>query len=176
MEYCCSSKEKFDSDKSVIIEYLYLDNESCDRCSTTQLVLEEVIMEVTPTLELSGYDVDYRPIEIDSIATAKQNKVLSSPTIRVNGQDIISAVTESNCESCSDISGNLISCRVYEIDGVRHETLPKSVLAKTLLSSVYSKQEKVCLCKDYELPDNLKNFFVGKKENQCGCGGNCSCS
>ena len=37
--------------KEVIIDYLYLDLQTCDRCIGTDKVLEEVISELTPALE-----------------------------------------------------------------------------------------------------------------------------
>lgn len=42
------------NEKSVIIEYLYLDLQTCDRCISTDVVLEEVISELAPVLERSG--------------------------------------------------------------------------------------------------------------------------
>ena len=42
------------NEKTVTIEYLYLDLQSCDRCIGTDAVLEEAIAELTPTLERAG--------------------------------------------------------------------------------------------------------------------------
>ena len=50
--------------KTVMIEYLYLDLETCDRCMGTVDVLDEVVEELTPVFEKEGYKVAYKKTEI----------------------------------------------------------------------------------------------------------------
>lgn len=78
--------------KLVEIEYLYLDLQTCDRCIGTDQVLEEVIAEITPALELAGYSIVYRKTLIATAQLAEQYRFLSSPTIRINGHDICGTV------------------------------------------------------------------------------------
>ena len=52
---------------------------------------------LTPALELAGFVVEYKKIEMKTVDMAIMHQFVSSPTIRVNGQDICKSVTENNC-------------------------------------------------------------------------------
>lgn len=171
-ESCCSCGTSEPSDKKILVEYLYLDLNTCDRCIGTDVVLEDVISTLTPALELAGYTVEYSKTEITTAEIAMKYEFLSSPTIRVNGQDICQTVSETSCGCCSEISDTDVDCRVFEYDGETYEVPPKENLADTILRSVFGIIEGSCSCGNYELPDNLRAFFEGKK-NKCSCGGNC---
>lgn len=166
---CCSPTEK-----TVLVEYLYLDLKTCDRCIGTDHVLDEVIEIMRPALQLAGYRVDYRKIEMKAAALATQYQFLSSPTIRVNGQDICGPVKENSCGCCGEISGTDVSCRVFEYNGETYEMPPKEMLANAILQAIFGKAEADCPCGSYELPENLEAFYEGKaKKAGCSCGGNC---
>jgi ACR3 family arsenite efflux pump ArsB len=70
------------------------------------------MITLTPTLNIAGFEVEYNKIEMNTAEVAKQYKFLSSPTIRVNSQDICQSVEENSCGCCSDISGTDVNCRV----------------------------------------------------------------
>ena len=89
-EFCCPCG--CDCDKKVVVEYLYLDLQTCERCIGTDSVLDEVMRVLTPALELAGFDVEYNKTEIKTVDMAIQHQFVSSPTIRVNGQDICESV------------------------------------------------------------------------------------
>lgn len=161
------------SEKVVLVEYLYLDLHTCNRCIGTDNVLDEVMLILTPTLKLAGFAVEYKKIEMETAAIAEQYKFLSSPTIRVNGQDICQSVAENSCGCCSDISGTDVDCRVFEYNGKNYEVPPKEMLAEVILQTVFVQAKVGCSCGEYELPDNLRDFFEGKKNKKCSCGGNC---
>ena len=113
-------------------------------------------------------------IEIESVELAKQYRFLSSPTIRVNGQDICGSVKENSCGCCSEISGSDVDCRVFEYNGESYEVPPKEMLAEAILKTVFGQEESGCSCGGYELPENLRAFFEGKKSiSGCSCGGGC---
>ena len=154
--------------KEVKIEYLYLDLDTCDRCVGTDAVLEDVIVELTPALELAGYSVSYSKIKIDNEELAVQHRFVSSPTIRINGRDICDEVKESDCGCCGEISGTRVDCRVFEYEGKRYEVPPKAMLAENILRMAFM----VPAMRDrdvYELPSNLKNFFEGKRRKGSDC-------
>lgn len=163
--------------KEVKIEYLYLDLDTCDRCVGTDAVLEDVIVELTPALELTGYSVSYSKIKIDNEELAVQHRFVSSPTIRINGRDICDEVKESDCVCCGEISGTQVDCRVFEYEGNLYEVPPKAMLAEAILRNSFSDAESCnCGCGCYEVPDNLRNFFEGKaKKETCCCGSSCCC-
>jgi len=165
---CCETP-----DKQVIVEYLYLDLNTCDRCIGTDSVLDEVMMVLTPTLMLAGFAVEYKKVEMVTADIARQYRFLSSPTIRVNGRDICESVAESHCGCCGEISGTDVDCRVFEYSGQFYEVPPKEMLAESILRAVFGGTSNGCTCGEYVLPENLKDFFEGKGRKSCSCGGNC---
>lgn len=159
--------------KKIVVEYLYLDLQTCDRCIGTDSVLEQVIETLTPVMQLAGFDVEYSKIEMKTADLAEQYRFLSSPTIRVNGQDICQSVAENSCGCCSEISGTDVDCRVFEYNGEIYEVPPKEMLAEAILMVVFGQPEHGGYC-SYELPKNLKTFYEGKKSKSgCSCGGKC---
>ena len=172
-EACCSCGCESFSEKKIVIEYLYLDLQTCNRCIGTDNVLDEVMLTLNPALKLAGYEVEYRKIEMRTAELAKQFRFLSSPTIRVNGQDICGFVKENSCRCCSEISGTDVDCRVFEYNGESYEVPPKEMLAETILKTIFGTTDN-CSCGDYKLPDNLKTFYEGKtSKSACSCGGKC---
>lgn len=170
---CCSC-ECGDCDKKVVVEYFYLDLQTCERCIGTDSVLDEVMRVLTPALELAGFDVEYNKTEIKTVDMAIQHQFVSSPTIRVNGQDICKSIAENSCGCCSDISNTDVECRVFEYNGKTYEIPPKEMLAESILQGVFSQFNEECSSDKYQLPANLKNFFDGKKtKSGCCCEGNC---
>lgn len=173
-EPCCSCGCGEPAEKKALVEYLYLDLSACDRCIGTDEVLDEVMMTLTPALKLAGFEVEYNKTEIKTAELAEKYRFLSSPTIRVNGQDICGPVKENSCGCCSEISGNDVDCRVFEYNGETYEVPPKEMLAEAILKSIFGKPESGCSCGKYELPENLRAFFEGKKGLfGCSCGGGC---
>ena len=167
-EGCCSFKSK-----KILVEYLYLDLKTCDRCIGTDAVLEEVLKEIGPALFTAGYEVGFKKEEISSKEMAEKYRFLSSPTIRVNGMDICESVAENSCGCCSDISGTDVECRVFQYDGEDYEVPPKEMLASSILRAVLAPKEECC-CGEYSMPENIIAFFDGKeKKSKCFCGSNC---
>ncbi|HUM56697.1 MAG TPA: DUF2703 domain-containing protein, partial [Bacillota bacterium] len=164
-----------------LVEYLYLDLKSCTRCIGTDAVLDEVMEMLTPVFKMAGYKVIYEKKEIETEEMANSYRFVSSPTIRVNGRDICHTVLENSCDCCSDISGSDVDCRVFEYEGEKFEVPPKEMLAEAVLAGVFSQTQSGCRSSEdastdpeYELPENLKEFFKGKKSRSCCCsGGDC---
>ncbi|BAK97903.1 hypothetical protein OBV_07050 [Oscillibacter valericigenes Sjm18-20] len=172
-EACCSCGCEGAFEKKIVVEYLYLDLQTCDRCIGMDAVLDEAMATLTPALKLYGYEVVYYKIEIKTAELAEQFKLISSPTIRVNGQDICGIVKENSCGCCSEISGTDVNCRVFEYRGERYEVPPRELLAEAILKTIFAKTDD-CACGNYQLPDNLKSFFQGKTcKSACSCNGSC---
>ncbi|NCB29883.1 MAG: DUF2703 domain-containing protein, partial [Clostridia bacterium] len=111
-EACCACGGEGSSGNKIVVAYFYLDLKICDRCIGTDKVLDEVMLVLTPALQLAGFEVTYNKIQIKSAELAKQYKLLTSPTIRINGKDLCQSVVETRCGCCSDISGADVECRV----------------------------------------------------------------
>ncbi len=168
-ESCCGSdckcnEESNNQDDKIIIDFLYLDLNECTRCQGTDRNLEEAILEVKNVLKSAGRKVEFNKINIISEEVAKEYEFISSPTIRVNGVDIQEEVTEDNCESCGDLCGDEVDCRTWKFKGKTYSEPPKSLIVEGILSKVYSKDETQTSNDKYEMPENLKKFFEGKKK------------
>jgi hypothetical protein len=123
------------------------------------------MITLTPALQLAGYGVEYNKIEMETSELAERYQFLSSPTIRVNGRDICMSVKENSCGCCSEISGTDVDCRVFEYNGKIYDVPPKEMVAEAILRAVFAQSDNECTCAAYELPDNLKTFFKGKKNS-----------
>ena len=163
-EPCCSCGSAEIVEKKALIEYLYLDLNTCERCIGTDSVLDEVMITLTPTLKLAGFVVEYTKTEIKTAELAMKYRFLSSPTIRVNGNDICGAIKENSCGCCSEISGNDVNCRVFEYNGETYEVPPKAMLAEAILKSIFDQSSSGCSCGNYELPSKNAFKFSGSSE------------
>lgn len=144
--------------KTIVIDFLYLDLTTCERCMGTDKVLEEVIRELNPTLLNRNIRLILKKTKIDSPESAFQYHFLSSPTIRVDGFDILGEVRENLCESCGDICGTETLCRVFEYEGKSYNEPPRGMLKKEILKVV----DGISVTKksyDYKLPGNIANFL-----------------
>ena len=90
--------------KIIDVEFLFLDESVCVPCGDTAQSLNEAMQIVTPALETMGAHIDFKKVHISTLEKAKAEKLLSSPTIRINGIDIDPAVTQDDCPTCSDIA------------------------------------------------------------------------
>ena len=161
------------SEKEIKIDYLFLDLNTCDRCVGTDVVLEEVIQELSPAFALAGYHISYNKTQIKSELDAVLHRFLSSPTIRVNGCDICAEVQESDCGCCGEISGTQTDCRVFAYEGKLYDIPPKAMLAEAILKNAFSAAEDKS-ADIYMVPHNLRNFFAGKEsKNSCCCSSGC---
>ncbi len=173
---CCHAEPEAAKGHPLLIEYLYLDLNTCDRCMGTDAALDEVVAVLRPALELAGYAVEYQKREMETPQLAEQYHFLSSPTILVNGRDIFGPVQESNCGCCGEIAGTEVDCRVFAYEGRTYEVPTKEMLANAILKNLNA--QPACSCGTYELPENLKRFYEGKakkSENSASCGCGCSC-
>jgi len=159
--------------EKVLVEYLYLDLQTCDRCIGTDSVLDGVMETLAPVLKLAGFEVEYKKVEMETAKIAETYQFLSSPTIRVNGRDICGPVRENDCGCCGEISGTNVACRVFEYNGKAYEVPPKEMLAGAILRAIFDPSDERCGC-GYMLPQNLETFFAGKNsKTACSCGGDC---
>lgn len=145
--------------KNLHIDFLYLDLDTCERCMATDSTLKEALAELSGVFRTLGVTVQVNKANINTRELAEQYHFLSSPTIRVNGTDICSEVTENNCCSCGDICGDGVDCRTFAYDGEIYEQPPKAMLVDGILRTIYGQlpQSKSF----YSLPDNLERFFAG---------------
>lgn len=160
---CCKPVQEDGSQRRKIeIDFLYLDLSVCTRCRGTDNSLDEAIAEVSKILEATDVDVVVDKINVTSEKQAEALEFESSPTIRVNGRDIQLEIRESLCESCGDLCGDEVDCRVWVYHGKEYTVPPKAMIIEAILREVYGnpRDEKDVIKKAYRLPDNLRKFFA----------------
>lgn len=166
--------------KRVTIDFLYLDLESCEPCQGSEGNLEDALNEISALLETTGAEVELNKIHVTSYDQAIQLGFVSSPTIRVNGQDLALGVRESHCSSCSAISGTDTFCRVWDFEGQEYKAAPKALIIEAVLKTVYGgaeRQDRVAADAKRTANSlaNLKSFFEGTRVAATSCGdGACS--
>ena len=161
---CCEPQQ---AKKEVVIDFLYLDLTVCEWCQGAESSLDEALFEVAKVLEATGTEVKVNKININTKQLAEEYKFLSSPTIRVNGHDIQMEVKESLCESCGDLCGDVVDCRVWIYEGQEYTVPPAAMVIEGILKVVYGASLNVEVPEQkYIMPDNLKHFYeVMDKKN-----------
>jgi len=161
----CGCNDPVSTERKVVIDFLYLDLSVCCRCQGTDATLAEAVEEVSKVLQAAGVQVVINKVNIINEELARKYKFVSSPTIRVNGRDIQAEVRESACESCGDLCGDTVDCRVWVYQGEEYTEPPKAMLIDEILKEVYGPGSNQPVDQEYVLPDNLRQFYqaMGRK-------------
>jgi len=144
--------------KTIVIDFLYLDLSTCERCMGTDQVLEDVRNELNLILKEKGIHLALKKTKIDSTEKAFQYHFLSSPTIRVDGIDILGDIKENICESCGEICGCTTLCRVFTYQGIDYNEPPRGMLKEGILRVIEGLGKKTKESK-YQMPGNIQNFL-----------------
>ena len=165
---CCGSQAEIKVErKQIVIDFLFLDLSVCTRCQGAESSLDEALKDVSNVLEATGTDVVINKVNVNTEELAVKYKFLTSPTIRVNGRDIQMDYKESLCESCGDLCGDEVDCRVWIYQGIEYNEPPKAMIIEGILRTVYGGDlgENI---KDaeYVMPENLVRFYNVMKEKK----------
>jgi len=153
----------------VVIDFLFLDLTTCDRCVGTDEHLTAALDVVQQVLEPTGRQVQVRKHLVATEEQARRLRFLSSPTLRVNGRDIAVELKESSCgsESCADGCGAHIDCRVWTHEDQEFTAAPVGLIVDAVLREVYSGDPAATpetgLGEPYDVPENLRRFFRGQQ-------------
>jgi hypothetical protein len=164
-ECCCPSGECCGTPqpkKPIAIDFLYLDTTVCGRCQDTEAALDEAVSSVAAVLDAAGYAVAVDKVNIATREQAIRHRFVSSPTIRVNGNDIAVELKESLCEDCGALCGDAVECRVWVYNGVEYSAPPKALIVDAILRAVYSPGQGKPERESYRLPANLRTYFAAK--------------
>jgi hypothetical protein len=130
---CCASPSEYEVAKqAIVIDFLYLDLSVCTRCQGTDSSLDEALVEIERVLKAMGKEVVVNKINVTTEELAVKHRFVSSPTIRVNGRDIQMEVKETLCESCGDLCGDDVDCRVWVYQG-KEMTYQKAMINRSCL-------------------------------------------
>lgn len=155
--------------RTIDIDFLYIDLTTCTRCRGTDENLGRALDAVRSVLSSAGATVNLRKILVDSEEKALTHRLVSSPTIRVNGRDTALQTKESRCGSCGDIAGQTTDCRVWTYEGVEHTEAPEALLVDAILRAAYAPAASGAEPEPYAgVPQNLLGFFEAKATNAGG--------
>lgn len=170
---CCSAPDYevvYTSERQIVIDFLYLDLSACSRCQGTETALDEALTEIAHLLEAIGTEMVVNKVNVINQELARKHRFVSSPTVRVNGRDIQMEIRESQCESCGELCGDSIDCRVWVYQGKEYAVPPKAMLIDAILHEVFGPEGSEDEAAEYVMPDNLKRFYAAMEAN---AGDNC---
>ena len=148
------------------IEFLFLDVRACTRCLGADRSLAAAIEVVREVLEATGVEVEVGKIHVESAEHARALRFVSSPTIRVEGQDVALELRESSCgsEACTDGCGDQIACRVWVHRDQEYTEPPVAMIVGAILGHVDGGTPAAGASgpEPYELPENLARFFSAR--------------
>lgn len=161
------------SPRTLKVELLAIDLSTCSRCTGTLVNIEQAISTLKQILAITGTVVQFDKILVESEAQAKQLNFISSPTVRINDRDITLETTESRCGDCSEISGSNegTACRTWFYQGTIHTEAPVGAILDAMLREIYQNESPVSVVptKNFEVPQNLQQFFRDKAKKVSSC-------
>ncbi len=177
---CCGRKDALDLDGDAVqtekkilnAELLVIDLTSCARCVPTGNELKRSISLLAPVADALGIELKYREIVIQTAQEAKALGLLSSPTIRLNGRDIVPAIHESLCESCVDLTedGTLVNCRVWHYRGKVYNAAPLPLLIEAIMRAMLDIDTPPVVPEPIAvLPENIQRYFDHKRPITPNC-------
>ena len=156
---CCGQPQ---TKKEIAIDFLYLDTAVCGRCQDTEKALDEAVSSVAVILGAAGYEFKVNKMNITTRKMANKYRFISSPTIRVNGNDIAVEFRESLCEDCGTLCGDNVDCRVWVYNGIEYTAPPKEMIVDAILREIYSPKQGEPERESYQIPANLETYFAAK--------------
>ncbi|HET6370551.1 MAG TPA: DUF2703 domain-containing protein [Nitrospiria bacterium] len=152
--------------RRIDIEFLYVDLTVCTRCRGTDEHLQEAMSAVSNIADAAGVEISLRKTLVKSEEQAMAVGLVISPTIRVNGRDIAPELRESRCASCESRSCDGVACRVWLFRGKEYTEAPTAMIVEAILREIYrDTPAQAAVERPRGLPENLRRFFAGKREN-----------
>ncbi|NOR61855.1 MAG: DUF2703 domain-containing protein [Rhodobacteraceae bacterium] len=168
---CKTETRKAPALREMKLEFLYLDESACEPCGETSAKMEKAVEAARGPLAAMGITLNIEKKHIASRAVATAERLVSSPTIRVDGVDIDPAVTEDDCPSCGTLAGDdtKVDCRVWHWRGEVYPAAPVGKIVESLMAAAMATPAPADVG-DFTLPENLQRFFAAKeKGNALGC-------
>ena len=162
----------------LLVQFLFLDEDVCQPCSGTAEALDEAVQITAAPLAAMGVDLKVEKAHVIGKAEAIAQKLLTSPTIRINGNDIDPALTEGECGTCGDLAGGktTVNCRTWEWRGEVYQNAPVGKIVEAIMDAAVSATKTQSSCcsgeiteDDYVIPENLEAFFVARQNNEKSC-------
>ncbi len=149
--------------RHVTIDLLALDLTTCGRCTGTEAHLDAVLAKVTERLRAEGASVEVRKTIVRTAEEARAVRLVSSPTIRVDGRDIAMELRESECKECGDLctGSESVLCRVWVWRGREYVEAPEEMIVEGVLRA-FREGPAPTVSGPFVLPANLERFFESR--------------
>jgi Domain of unknown function (DUF2703) len=163
--------------RTLEIEFLFLDLDTCTRCRATDATLLAAIERTRPALEAAGVAVTITKILVASEAQAQALGFVSSPTIRINGVDIAGELVESACDSCSETCAcnGGVDCRDWLWRGERSHEPPLGLIVEAIMGHAGGPDPAsppMSAPSSATVPANLRQYFAATGAESACCGNN----
>jgi hypothetical protein len=159
--------------RTLRIDLLFLDLTTCTRCLGANRSLEAALERVGDVLRAAGVEPEINKVRVESAEHARALRFVSSPTIRVDGEDVALELRESPCgaEACTDGCGADTACRVWVYRGLEYTEPPVEMIVDAILLRLYggAAAARADVVAGYELPENLARFFAGRTSSEGAC-------
>jgi hypothetical protein len=171
--------------RSLQIDFLYLDLDTCTRCRATDATLLEALQRTRPALDAADVTVSVAKTLVASEAQAHALGFVSSPTIRINGVDIAGELVESACDSCSETCAcnGGVDCRDWVWQGQRSQEPPLGLIVEAIMRHASGNSPGGAIPSppgSATVPANLRQYFAATAadapvaeccsvEQQAGC-------
>ena len=144
-----------DDTRTVVIDLLYTQVSTCARCQRSNENLDTALGTVRDVLQAAGADVEVRRTLVRTANQARELRFEISPTIRVNGRDIVVEQRQSACGDACDCTGDA-SCRMWIYRGQEYAEAPVFLIVDSILTELYAatpRSDEVAA--PHELPTTL---------------------
>jgi hypothetical protein len=173
------------STRTLHIEFLFLDLDTCTRCRGTDATLLEAVERTRSALDAAGVAINVTKTLVASEAQAHALGFVSSPTIRINGVDIAGELVESACDSCSEscACNGGVDCRDWVWQGERSHEPPLGLIVQAIMrhaGGTDPDSPPTSPPTSATVPSNLRQYFAatGTASGCCGngvAGAACGC-
>lgn len=176
---CCNETTSQDSaDRTLRLDFLFLDETVCKPCGATGTALDEAAALVAGPLAAMGLALDIRRIHVATRDDAVAHRLITSPTIRINGDDIDPAQAQGACGSCGALAGGTttVDCRTWTWRGDVYPSAPTGMIVDAILTAAVVGRRAASACcaptrvePEYTLPENLDGFFQARERGEPRC-------
>jgi hypothetical protein len=150
--------------RQLIIEFLFLDLDTCTRCRATDATLTEAVELTRPVLASIGVRATVTKTLVGSEQQARALGFVSSPTIRIDGVDIAGPLLESPCDSCTGACGchGSVACRDWSYRGERTTQPPAGLIAEAIMRHALGEPAAAgqIAASQVEVSENLHRVFT----------------
>lgn len=162
--------------RTLRLDFLYLDLSQCRRCAGTRATLEEALAAVGPALATMGAVAELRETHVTSIAQAQALGFTASPTVRVDGVDVQPEAHLSRCAECGDLCNcsDGVDCREWAWRGARFTTPPAGLLVEAILRAALRGSVEPGDTQPRTTGESVERFLAARAPKPACCGEGCA--